>query len=84
MNEPVQAQPQHQEQAGPAEQAPEPIPEEKPNRFKRFIKEMLRVLRITKKPGKEEYKSLVKVTGIGAAVLGAIGFVLFLLKQLLF
>ncbi len=58
--------------------------EEKPSRLKRFIKEALRVLRITKKPDKEEYKSLVKVTGIGAAVLGIIGFILFLFKQLLF
>lgn len=58
--------------------------EEKPSRVKRFIKETIRVLRITKKPDKEEYKSTVKVTALGAAIIGAIGFVLFLGKQLLF
>lgn len=63
---------------------PEPeISEVKPNRVKRFIKETIRVLRITKKPSKEEYKSIVKVTGIGAAIIGAIGFIIFLLKQLI-
>ncbi|MBI2668909.1 protein translocase SEC61 complex subunit gamma [Candidatus Woesearchaeota archaeon] len=50
----------------------------------RFCKETMRVLRITKKPDQQEYKSLVKVTGLGIAVLGALGFIIFLLKQLLF
>lgn len=54
------------------------------SRFKRFIKEALRVLRITKKPSAEEYKSLLKVTGIGVALIGALGFIIFLIKQLLF
>lgn len=53
-------------------------------KIKRFFKETIRVLRITKKPSTEEYKSLVKVTGIGIAIIGAIGFVIFLIKQLLF
>ncbi|HIH13379.1 TPA: protein translocase SEC61 complex subunit gamma [Candidatus Woesearchaeota archaeon] len=57
---------------------------EQPNKVKRFIKEAVRVIRITKKPDSQEYKSLVKVTGLGTAVIGAIGFVLFLIKQLLF
>ncbi len=58
-------------------------PIEQPNKLKRFLKETLRVLRITKKPNKEEYKSLVKVTGIGICIIGAIGFIIFLLKYLL-
>ena len=58
-------------------------PIEQPNRLKRFLKETVRVLRITKKPNKEEYKSLVKVTGIGISIIGAIGFIIFLLKYLL-
>lgn len=53
-------------------------------KLKRFIKETGRVLRITKKPDWTEYKSLVKVTGIGIAVIGLIGFVIFLIVQLLF
>ena len=58
--------------------------EEKPNKLKRFIKETLRVIRITKKPSKDEYLSLVKVTGLGICIIGALGFVVFILKQLLF
>lgn len=58
-------------------------PIEQPNKFKRFLKETIRVLRITKKPGMTEYKGLVKVTGIGVSIIGIIGFVIFLLKYLL-
>ena len=57
---------------------------EQPNKVKRFIKETIRVLRITKKPDQEEYKTLLKVTSLGTAIIGALGFVIFLLKQLLF
>jgi len=57
-------------------------PIQQPNRIKRFLKETIRVLRITKKPSKEEYKSLVKVTGIGISIIGIIGFIIFLLKYL--
>ena len=53
-------------------------------RWKRFLKETMRVLRITKKPNKEEYISIVKVTGLGIAIIGALGFVIFLIKQLIF
>lgn len=56
---------------------------EKPHRIKRFLKETVRVLRITKRPGAVEYKGLVKVTGIGISIIGAIGFVIFLLKYAL-
>jgi len=58
--------------------------ETKYQRIKRFLKETRRVLRITRKPNKEEFKTTVKVTGLGAAIIGALGFVIFLLKQLLF
>lgn len=51
---------------------------------KRFWKQTLRVLRITKKPGKEEYLTVVKVTGLGMAVIGLVGFVIFMIKQLIF
>lgn len=58
--------------------------ETKSAKVKRFIKEALRVLRITKKPDRTEFQNLVKVTGVGIAILGAIGFIIFLIKQLLF
>ena len=60
------------------------VQDAKSQKVKRFIKEAVRVLRITKKPSKEEYKSIVKVTSLGIAVIGAIGFVIFLGKQFLF
>ncbi|MBT4805544.1 protein translocase SEC61 complex subunit gamma [Candidatus Woesearchaeota archaeon] len=56
----------------------------KPNKLRRFWKETVRVLRITKKPGKEEFATSVKITGIGIAIIGALGFVIFLIRQLLF
>jgi len=41
-----------------------------------FIKECRRVLRVTKKPTKEEFKTVVKVSGVGILLIGLIGFVL--------
>lgn len=61
-----------------------PTEETNTNKVKRFIKETMRVLRITKKPDQAEYKSLLKVTGIGIAIIGMLGFIIFLIKQLLF
>lgn len=52
--------------------------------FKSFILECRRVLTITKKPNKEEFLTIVKISGIGILVIGAIGFILHLVKQLLF
>lgn len=61
----------------------EAIEIEQPGKVKRFVREGLRVLHITKKPTMEEFKNTLKVTGIGTAIIGAIGFVIFLLKMLL-
>ncbi len=43
---------------------------------KSFIKECIRVVQITKKPSKDEYKTIVKITGLGIVLIGAIGFVI--------
>ncbi len=75
MDQQPQAQPQHQASGS--------TPEEKPSRLKRFIKETIRVLRVTKKPNKQEYWTTVKVTGIGIGIIGALGFIIFLIKELL-
>lgn len=61
-----------------------PVEPASPGRLKRFFKETMRVLRITKKPNKEEYLTSVKITGIGIAIIGAIGFIIFLIVQLFF
>ena len=60
------------------------VQETRKSKVKRFLKEIHRVLRITKKPNKEEYKSIVKVTGLGTVIIGAIGYIIFLAKQLFF
>ena len=41
-----------------------------------FIKECRRVLAVTKKPTKEEYISIVKVTGLGILAVGLLGFII--------
>ena len=51
--------------------------------WKKFLKETSRVMRITKKPDRNEFMNLTKVTGLGIAIIGVIGFIIFLLKQLL-
>ena len=61
--------------------------EEKPTfgqKAKRFVKECARVLRVTKKPTGEEFKTIVKVSGLGILIIGLIGFVIQMVKQLLF
>ena len=52
-------------------------------KLKQFTKECVRVLKITKKPTKTEFRTVVKVTAIGIAIIGMIGFVLTIGKQLL-
>ena len=51
---------------------------------KEFVKESWRVLRITRKPSNQEFKSIVKVSGLGSAIIGLVGFIISMLKQLLF
>ena len=53
-------------------------------RLKRFGIECLRVIRITKKPDKQEFTTIVKASGIGILIIGGIGFVLTLLRQIIF
>ena len=42
-------------------------------RLKSFIFECIRVFKITKKPGKEEFMTIVKVSGIGILLIGLRG-----------
>lgn len=46
------------------------------SRLKSFFLQNKRVLKITRKPSKEEFKVIVKVTGIGILVIGLIGFLI--------
>lgn len=52
-------------------------------KLKSFITECRRVLRVTKKPDSLEFKTIVKVAGLGILFIGAIGFILFILKEML-
>lgn len=56
----------------------------KTQRFKAFIGECHRVLRITKKPTMAEFKTIVKVTAIGMGLIGLVGFLITMAKQLIF
>jgi len=61
--------------------------EEKPtlkSKFKHFVKECVRVVKVTKKPDADEFKTIVKISALGMAVIGLIGFIVNLVKQLFF
>lgn len=52
--------------------------------IKRFAKECKRVLKLTKKPDATEFKTIVKVSGLGIMVIGIIGFIIQILYLILF
>jgi len=53
------------------------------DRLKAFYRECLRVFKITKKPNREEFTTIVKISGVGILIIGAIGFLIHLVDQLL-
>jgi protein transport protein SEC61 subunit gamma-like protein len=53
-------------------------------KFKSFIRECSRVLKITKKPTKEEFKVISKISGLGLLLIGLLGFVVHLIDVLIF
>ena len=53
-------------------------------RLKSFIFECVRVLKVTRKPDKEELKTIVKISGLGMLIIGLIGFLITIIKQLFF
>ncbi len=52
-------------------------------KLKSFIYQCKIVLRVTKKPTKQEFYTIVKVSALGMVAIGAIGFVIQIVKQLL-
>jgi len=58
--------------------------QKKLDRLKSFWLECKRVLRVTRKPDKMEFRTIVKVSALGMAIIGAIGFALTFVKELLF
>jgi protein transport protein SEC61 subunit gamma-like protein len=47
------------------------------------IKETRRILRLTRKPRGTEFNETAKITGLGMVLIGALGFILFIIFQLL-
>lgn len=52
-------------------------------KLKRFARECRRVVKVTKKPNKQEFYTIVKVSALGMGIIGVIGFAISLLKELL-
>ena len=48
--------------------------------LKAFAKECKRVLKVTKKPNKAEYISIVRISSIGIAIIGLLGFTIHMIK----
>ena len=53
-------------------------------RFKRYVTECRRVLKVTKKPSSLEFKTIVKVSGLGIIIIGLVGFIITMVRQLAF
>ncbi len=53
------------------------------DRIKKYIVECKRVLKVTKKPDNVEFKTIVKVSGLGMLAVGLLGFIITLIKELL-
>jgi len=54
------------------------------NKLKLFYTECLRVWKITRRPDKEEFKTIVKISGLGILLIGVIGFLVHFVKETLF
>ena len=60
----------------------DPFKESKFSKLKRFLRECRRVLKVLRKPGKEEFLTTAKVSALGLAIIGFIGFALSMVQQL--
>lgn len=54
-----------------------------PAKINNAIKETRRILRLTRKPRTSEFNETAKITGLGMVLIGALGFILFTIFQLL-
>ncbi len=51
--------------------------------IKTFLERIRRVLLVSNKPNKDEYKQSIKITGLGILIIGIISFLIFIIIQLL-
>ena len=49
----------------------------------RAYKETRRILRLTRKPRASEFNETAKITGLGVILIGLVGFILFLIAQII-
>jgi|WetSurMetagenome_2_1015567.scaffolds.fasta_scaffold31670_2 protein transport protein SEC61 subunit gamma and related proteins len=54
-----------------------------PAKIDNAIKETRRILRLTRKPRGTEFNETAKITGLGMVLIGALGFILFTIFQLM-
>jgi len=53
-------------------------------KFKGFVNECVRVLKVTRKPDSLEFRTIVKVSGLGIIIIGLLGFIFTMAKQIIF
>ena len=53
-------------------------------KLRQFTRECVRVLKVSKKPGPVEFKTVVKVSGLGMIIIGFIGFMIQIIYRLFF
>ena len=53
-------------------------------KFTSFMIQTKRVMQVTRKPTSEEFKAIMKITALGITAIGVVGFLLQIIKQLLF
>lgn len=51
--------------------------------LRELIERIRRVLLVSSKPDKEEFRQSIKITGLGTLVIGLIGFIIFLIVMLI-
>ena len=51
--------------------------------LRNLVERIKRVLLVSTKPDKEEFRQSVKITGIGIIIIGTVGFIIFMIIQLL-
>lgn len=49
-----------------------------------FVTQCVRVFKITRKPSKEEYKMIVKMSGLGITIIGMLGFIITYIREIAF
>ena len=51
--------------------------------MKQKLREYARIIRVAKKPSLYEFKSVLKITGLGIIIIGVIGFIIRLTTELI-